>query len=251
MEPTISTHGADFATILALGAAGVAAVLLLIVLQKHLRIFTRGTVTFMATVVMVATVISLVDLGNDVRNREHSARDRGRRAVGANFVRNWLDRDDALLVRKSTDRSSRRIRTDLDRADKQLCESLSRSGVISGAAGSCDTPLDAACLDKFRLVSLNVLESHRFHPSDFGRPQWKFEALLAADDVMMRIKGHVATNDEDRRVTRLAIQNIEAFHHDPSLSPHWCMCRLERDSRGTVYRSPHFEHGPGHVQALD
>lgn len=61
----------SWTTLLILILPGAALVALLLgLLQKKLRIFTRGTVAFMALVVAVTTALSLLSVGNDIRNTE-------------------------------------------------------------------------------------------------------------------------------------------------------------------------------------
>ena len=72
--------------------AGIGLVAVLILLQRSLHIFSRGTVAFMAVVVLATAAIALLEKGNSTRNAERRTTRLGERKVALIGLDLWCKR---------------------------------------------------------------------------------------------------------------------------------------------------------------
>lgn len=117
-----------------LGAAGVIlAGLLLWGLHKKLKIFTKGSITFMTVVLMLVAFESIVEHLNDVRNAESSAKGRARTAAVSNFLRAWLEGREAEALELSDVEQRDTVALALRSAAERVARNLSLPAPIPGS----------------------------------------------------------------------------------------------------------------------
>jgi hypothetical protein len=166
------------------GACTVAGILLVIILNKKLRIFTKGSVTFMVVVLMITAFFSAVEKGNDVRNGYRSARAAARRNVCVQFLREALEGERDRLAGRLDPADTARI---LGRVD-DLHEDIKHLAGCDAVSHVCDVESTR------RLMSLGV--DVRWYDD----AQDEFTALVSMHDQFLVVTGELTLADEPLRV---------------------------------------------------
>lgn len=173
---------------LLLGSAGVIlAGLLLWGLHKKLKLFTKGTITFMTVVLMLVAFESIVEHLNDVRNSESTAKSRARTSTATSFLRSWLEGREAEALELC----------DVD--ERETVAAALRDAARRIAVNTQQPVTTPATLPWEALVSFDLGRSY-----DFNLADWRvFSAVLKTNDGRyLRLSGRVEVSSGDQPVIR-------------------------------------------------
>lgn len=171
-----------------LGSAGVIlAGLLLWGLHKKLKLFTKGTITFMTVVLMLVAFESIVEHLNDLRNAETSAKSRARTSAATSFVRSWMEGREAEAL-------------ELCDVDERETVAAALRDAASRIAVNTQQPIPTP--GSVPWESLMSFDLGRY--LEFDLAEWTaFSAIVkTADGRYLRIKGRIELRNGDQPVIR-------------------------------------------------
>lgn len=163
---------------LILSAGGViVAVLILAALNRHLRLFTRGTVGFMVAVLMLVTVESVIEHLNDRRNADASIRAVAVIQTTENFLHSWFEHQPREMTAGYVD-PGMSIHVD------------QRMTAIQDAILTCLPHREQAPdFAAWRMMALDVGSTY------WRRNEQRFWALLDTSAEIVRVRGTVTLQD--------------------------------------------------------
>jgi hypothetical protein len=203
-----------------LGSAGVIlAGLLLWGLHKKLKLFTKGTITFMTVVLMLVAFESIVEHLNDLRNSESSAKSRARTSAATSFLRSWLEGREAEALELC----------DVDERDMVANE-------IRDAAHRIAMETQQPIPEQGSLPWSTLLSFDLGRYLEFNLAEWTaFSALVkTADGRYLKVKGRIEVSGGDQPVIRRFSDQIIVHRLDTRFAA------LEYWDRDCVFRDDRF-----------
>lgn len=185
-------------------------------LNRRLRIFTRGTVTFMVVSLVAFTVISVLSMLHDIQLDEDRAREFARRRVVHGAALGWLGGRVTPASRQFEDD----FEEDIDDLEDEILEE------IREIRGCC-----SADFDDLELVALDIdwRPSRDYVGSALHRQRrhsWDYDAVMhdSCRDEYHRIKGRIYTSNP--RGEGFVISGVKADLVDRGRSHHRICERL-------------------------
>lgn len=167
MNPIVNATGED---VIGIGLALVGAffgVLILRALNRKFQIFSRGTVSFMLTVLIIFTAVDTVAIMNSIRNNQSTVRSLADHHTVTSIVQAWID-EGAKLAAHQIDGESNQLTllADFEAAEEEIESTLDRKNA------------HAESLDGLKLVSLSVDRYGHMEIGSRRSRRFTFRALL-------------------------------------------------------------------------
>ncbi len=233
MQSTLSMGWAELLILTTLAvAAGISVFWILRFLQRRLRLFTRGTVTFMIVTLMVTTALSTFDYLHQIRRREEKLAIEMRQRAAATFLTSWIqgDRDQALMSPFVDSTTRARLTEKVNAVEGEVAEFL--RSVDSQAETLDDLELVAIDMDSYPSVHwLSLRNPHR--------ERWKFSVLFHDGNRYILVNGHIETQppSEDLALKdATTVEDIDAEILDGNRVPTSVVAKCWR--WGRLYQSP-------------
>ncbi len=233
MQSTSSFGLAELLILTALAVAGgIVAFWVLRFLQRRLRLFTRGTVTFMIVTLMVTTALSTFDYLHQIRRREEKLAIEMRQRAAATFLTSWIegDRDQALMSPFVDGATRSRLTDKVSVVEDDVGKFL--QSVDSSAKTMGELELVAIDMDSYPSVHWLSMRNPR-------RERWKFSVLFYDGSRYILLDGHIETQppSEDLAVKdATTVEDIDAQILDGNQVPTSVVAKCWR--WGRLYKSP-------------
>ena len=173
-------------------------VLLLPFLQRRLRIFSRGTVAFIVSALMIFTVVDGINVLNGIRNSESRIRREARENAVTNLYRTWIQEGSAAALAQLP---SGVVETSVDAVQLQAFEAT-----IEGELGRLGSP--AKRFNDLKLVSIEVQRTGMW--GNWGDYEhWNVEILVDDGARFHILAGDVRVLKHEHATVR--IDDIDAY----------------------------------------
>ncbi|HGY92059.1 MAG TPA: hypothetical protein ENK43_12890 [Planctomycetes bacterium] len=213
-------------------AGGIVAFWVLRFLQRRLRLFTRGTVTFMIVTLMVTTALSTFDYLHQIRRREEKLAIEMRQRAAATFLTSWIqgDRDGALMSPFVDEATRSHLTGKVSAIEDGMADFLQSVG----------SP--AKTMRELELVAIDMDSYPSVHWLSLGNPhreRWKFSVLFYDGDRYILLDGHIETQppSEDLAIKdATTVEDIDGKILDGKKVPTSIVAKCWR--WGRLYQSP-------------
>ena len=148
-------------------------VLLLPLLQRRFRIFTRGTISFMVAALMIFTLADGFLYLHDIRNQEDALKERARFTSVASLIQTFLEQGPTAAIDQLPRNDYREaVAESLRELDRDLAEEFGELG--DAADGAARVQLVALDVGRNLVHKLRLLNPRHYGPGE----EWGFEALV-------------------------------------------------------------------------
>ncbi|MFT7619428.1 MAG: hypothetical protein ACI97A_003082 [Planctomycetota bacterium] len=184
-------------------------VLILRAINRKVNVFTRGTVSFMLTALIIFTAVDTVAIMNGIRNNQTTARSLADHHTVTSIVCSWIDQGADLAAHQvSGDLNQETLISDLRAAEEDIAIELERKNARGETMG--DLKLVALSVDRYGRIDGMSRHSRRFD----------FKALVDDGASYHRVEGRVSIRH--RGENGISIVNFKsgidkAFNDSPRL----------------------------------